>query len=72
LSALSNAATWGERDWLVAAGCYDLLQHDLAAYTLLAFGAIADRARYILHPEHRAEMAAAVRSSGGVGTDDGQ
>ena len=71
LSALSNAPSWSERDWLVAAGSYDILQRDLAAYTLLAFGSIADRVRYVLDPENRAEIEARVHLAGGVGTDDG-
>src|ERR1019366_5329342 len=66
LTALSAATTWTERDWLVASGGYDMLQRDLAIYTLLAFGAIADRALYVLHPEHRAETAASIRFAGGV------
>ena len=72
LDALSAARSWTERDWLIAAGSYDRLQRDLLAYTLLAFGAIADRARYVLHPEHRAEMEAGIRLAGGVRDDDGR
>jgi hypothetical protein len=69
--ALSTATTWTERDWLVAAGGYDLLQRALAAYTLLAFGTMADRARYILEPKRRGEIEAGTRLAGGVRTENG-
>jgi hypothetical protein len=71
LNALSNAEKWGEGDWLVAAGCYVMLQGGLAAYTLLAFGAIADRALYVLKPDRRREMEADIRLAGGVRDENG-
>jgi hypothetical protein len=72
LDALSAARTWSERDWLIAAGCYDILQSNLAAYTVLAFGAIADRSRYILQPECRREIEAAIRLAGGLRDENGR
>jgi len=63
---LSAARSWSERDWLIAAGSYDVLQGALAAYTLLAFGAIADRVFYVLQPESRSEIEAGIRLAGGL------
>jgi hypothetical protein len=72
LNALSATTSWTEDNWRTAAGCYDLLQQDLGAYSLLAFGSIAERARYVLEPEHRAEIEDGIRLAGGVRTDDGR
>lgn len=71
MAALSKATTWGEREWLIASVLHDSLQHDLAEYILLGFGAVAERAQYVLHPEQRGQMAGSVRSAGGVLIDDG-
>jgi hypothetical protein len=72
LNALSAATSWTERDWLIAAGGYDILQRNLLAYTLLSFGAIADRALYVLQPERRREIEAAIRLAGGVRDENGR
>jgi hypothetical protein len=69
---LSAAETWGEGDWLLASGGYDMLRRDLAIYTLLAFGAITDRVRYVLQTEHRGEMEASIRLAGGVRDEHGR
>lgn len=71
LAALLKATAWSERDWLIASALHDSLQHDLVEYTLLGFGAVAERAQYVLHPEQREQMAGSVRSAGGILTDDG-
>jgi len=69
---LSAAKTWSERDWLIAAASYDVLQGALAAYSLLAFGLVLGRAQYVLHPEHRAEIEARIRLAGGVLDENGR
>ncbi len=71
LAALSKATAWSERDWFVASALHDALQHDLVEYTLLSFGAMPERAEYVLHPKQREQMAASVRWAGVVLTDDG-
>jgi hypothetical protein len=72
LDALSAARTWTEGDWLTAADCYDILQSNLAAYVLLAFATIPDRARYILQPARRREIEAGIRLAGGVRDENGR
>jgi hypothetical protein len=71
LATLSDAIAWTERDWLTASECWGSLQRDLPAYTLLSWGALHERARYVLHPNERGEMVAAVLWAGGVRADDG-
>jgi hypothetical protein len=54
------------------AEAHDLLHNDLAAYILLAFGVIADRAWQTLHPEHRAQIAVDIRLADGVHDENGR
>ena len=64
---------WSERQWDRAQAAAVLRdEYLLPAYTLLSFGAIAQRTRYVLADSRvRAEIAAAVRMAGGVRTDSG-
>ena len=57
-----DAWTLDEQQWRRAqAACVLRDDYALPAYTLLSFAAPAERARYVLHPEAQARMAAAVR-----------
>jgi hypothetical protein len=58
--------------WSTLQAAHLLLEIDLPTYSLLAFGAQAERVRYCLHPELRDEMVAAIRLAGGVHDDDGR
>jgi len=62
----------GEADgcWRLLAAFSTLLQADLAAYTILSFGTELDRANFVLKPELRQEMIAAVQWKGGFVDDD--
>ena len=71
LVVLSDAPDWTESDWLTASVCWDSLRRDLPAYTLLSWGALRERTRYLLHANERGEMAAAVHWAGGVHAGDG-
>jgi hypothetical protein len=69
---LAVPSSWFNAQWQRAhAAC--VLREDflIPAYNLLSFGSLAERARYALHPELRAEMAVAIRHAGGVRADDG-
>jgi hypothetical protein len=70
---LHAPAPWSEAQWQRAKAASALRDEFLLpAYTLLSFGAVAERARYVLADwQVRAEMAAAVRIAGGVRTDSG-
>lgn len=64
---------WDEAQWQRATAA-SVLQDDylLPAYSLLSFGAIAERTLYVLADRRvRVGMAAAVREAGGVRTDSG-
>lgn len=68
---LATPGPWDERQWRRAqAACVLRDDYVLPAYTLLSFAAPRDRARYVLHPEIQAQMAAAVRWAGYVLTAD--
>jgi hypothetical protein len=69
---LSVPGPWDEAQWRQAQWACILLRYLLAEYTLLAFGGLAERARYVLHPEGRAVMVAAILDAGGVRNDDGR
>lgn len=58
--------------WLKLKAAGALLSTELPAYTLLSFGALDLRARFVLHPELRGEIIAAVRWAGYVRTADGK
>jgi CHC2 zinc finger len=58
--------------WLTLQAAAALLNTDLPTYTLLSFGAVDERARFVLHPELRVEIIAAVRRAGFVRTADGK
>ena len=64
----------GEQEalWLTLQAAAALLNADLPAYTLLAFGALDERAQFVLHPELREEIIARVRWAGYVRTPDGR
>jgi hypothetical protein len=49
-----------------------LLNTNLPSYTLLSFGALAERARFVLYPELRDEIIAGIRWAGSVRTADGK
>jgi CHC2 zinc finger len=77
LSALSRGEAQrfrGEQEalWLTLQAAEVLLNADLPAYTLLAFGSFDERAQFVLHPELREEIIARVRSAGYVRTADGR
>jgi hypothetical protein len=57
--------------WATLKAAHSLLETDLAAYTLLAFGSAVERARYVLHSDLRDEILAGIRSVGGVRTEGG-
>lgn len=68
---LARPGPWDEQQWRQAqAACVSRDDYVLPAYTLLSFAALVDRARYVLHPEAQAQMAAGVRWAGYVLTDD--
>jgi len=71
LAALSKASAWSGLDWFLAPILHDSLQHDLAEYTLLSFGAIPLRAEYVLKPEQREQMVGSLRMAGSIRTDSG-
>jgi hypothetical protein len=63
-----DAAQWQQAKWA------HVLQRDflLPEYTLVAFGSMAKRVRYVLASEaERADTCGAIRMAGGVGTDSG-
>jgi hypothetical protein len=69
---LYGSGAWDERKWERAqAACVLRDKYLLPEYTLLAFGATAERTRYVLHPEQRAEMVSAIRLAGGLHDDSG-
>jgi hypothetical protein len=77
LSALSRGEPQrfrGEQEalWLTLQAAAALLNAELPAYTLLAFGAFDERAQFVLHPELREEIIARVRWAGYVRTPDGK
>jgi CHC2 zinc finger len=61
-----------ERLWLTLQVAAALLSRDLPSYTLLSFGALDERFRFVLHPELRDEIIAGVRWAGYVRTADGK
>jgi hypothetical protein len=64
----------GEQEalWLTLKAAVVLLNTDLPAYTLLAFGAFDERAQFVLHPELREEITARLRWAGYVRMADGR
>jgi hypothetical protein len=68
---LCAPAPWSEAQWQRAQAASVLRDGYLAAYTLLSFGPMAERTQYVLRPDKRSEIAAAVRMAGGVRTDSG-
>jgi hypothetical protein len=68
---LGKPGPWNEVQWQCARAAFVLRDEFLLPeYTLLGFGAIAERARYVLaSPAVRAEMTAAIRWAGGVHAD---
>jgi hypothetical protein len=58
--------------WLKLQAAGAILDADLLAYTLLCFGALDERARFVLHPEIREEIIAGARWAGYVRTADGK
>lgn len=64
----------GEQEglWLTLQAIATLLNTDIPAYMLLSFGAVEERARFVLHPELRNEIAAGVRRAGYIRTADGK
>lgn len=64
----------GEQEglWLTLQAIAMLLNTDVPAYMLLSFGAVEERARFVLHPELRDEIASGVRRAGYVRTADGK
>lgn len=60
---------WSQAQWQRAQAASVLQEHLLTAYTLLSFGALAERARYVLCPESRDEMTATLRLAGGLRDD---
>jgi len=70
---LATPGPWDDQQWRRARAAF-VLRDDYAqpAYTLLSFASPVERAGYVLHPETRAQMAAAVRRVGYVQTADGQ
>ena len=64
----------GEREdlWLKLKAAAVLLTTDIPAYTMLTFGAFDERAQFVLHPELRDEMIAAIRWAGYIRTRDGK
>jgi hypothetical protein len=64
----------GEQDglWLTLQVAVTLLGADLPVYTMLSFGALDERARFVLHPELRDAIIADVRWAGYVRTPDGK
>lgn len=70
-SVLNAPGPWSEAHWLRAHAASVLDEYLLPAYTLLSWGAMSERTRYVLAEERtRADTAAAVRIAGGVRTDD--
>jgi hypothetical protein len=72
LATLSDATAWTERDWLTASVCWGCLERDLPPYTILSFGALDERARFVLHPELREGIISGVRWAGYLRTADGK
>jgi hypothetical protein len=70
---LSAPGPWDEAQWQ-RAHCAVMLRDGclLPAYTLLSFGALAERARYIMHPDRRNEMTATLHLDGGLRNDHGR
>jgi hypothetical protein len=64
----------GEQEglWLTLQAAAAVLNTDLPSYTLLSFGALDERARFVLHPELRDEIIVGVRWAGSVRTADGK
>jgi hypothetical protein len=61
-----------ERLWLTLQVAAALLNTNLHSYTLLSFGAIDERVRFVLHPELPDEIIAGVRWAGYVLGADGK
>jgi hypothetical protein len=63
----------GEQEslWLTLQCAAAILNTDLPLYTLLSFGALDDRARFVLHPELRDEIIVGIRRAGSVRMADG-
>jgi hypothetical protein len=64
----------GEQEglWLKLQAAAALLSAAIPAYTLLSFGALDERALFVLHPELRDEVISGVRWAGFVRTADGK
>jgi hypothetical protein len=64
----------GEQEglWLTLQAVAALLNTDLPSYTLLSFGALDERARFVLHAELRDEIIAGIRWAGSIRTADGK
>jgi CHC2 zinc finger len=64
----------GEREdlWLKLKAANVLLATDIPAYTMLTFGTFQERVQFVLHPELRDEMIAAIRWAGYIRTRDGK
>ena len=73
-SALHAPGPWSEGQWQRALAAYLLRdQYLLPEYTLLSFGAVAERARYVLANEaERAAILAGIRDAGGARDDHGR
>ena len=56
--------------WAALQGATTWLERDLPAYTLLTFGAVSERLKFILHPDLRHQMTDAIRWRGFVVADD--
>jgi hypothetical protein len=70
---LAGAGPWTERLWQRAQAAL-VLQRDflLPAHTVLSFGAVAERTRFVMAGRAgRAEICASILSAGGVRTEDG-
>jgi hypothetical protein len=66
---LATPGPWDDRQWQRAqAACVLRDDYVLPAYTLLSFATPVERARFALHPETQAQIAAAVRRTGYVRT----
>jgi hypothetical protein len=69
---LFGSSTRDEWHWKRAqAACVLRDQYLLPEYALVAFGAMAERTRYVLHPELRTDMVSAIRLAGGLHDDSG-
>jgi hypothetical protein len=69
---LYKPGPWTEQDWLRAKAASVMRESLLIEYTLLSFGALEQRVRYLVSDERkRASILAALRWAGGVTTNDG-